>query len=68
MIDDGLGGKILTYNEVRQTPVTWMARNGTFGSTSYTMYTPMGSGVSQTIYTFWTDQNGTITHWTWRRN
>ena len=67
VLDDGRGGKIMTWAESRS--YTSPGRATTFGAgagSSYTNYSPGQTTTWTNTRTFWVDKNGTIYKSAWR--
>jgi hypothetical protein len=74
VLDDGAGGKIMTWGAVRSftspgSATTHTTANvyGNYGSaTSVTTYNPPQTTSYTATRTFWVDRNGIIYRWAWR--
>lgn len=78
VLDDGQGGKILVYTEIRSftapgsatttvTGSTYGYGNTAYGrATGYTTYNPPQTTSYDASRTFWVDQNGRIYRWSWK--
>ena len=69
-LDDGQGGRIMTWTETRSYTAPGQATTQSYGLLSnpsyHTTYTPGQTRTWTNTRTFWVDSNGIITRWAWR--